>query len=231
MLPPDPFNNFLNQLKTNITNIENRVKELQALRQTNSPSIAYLEAQIQNQYSDALQMKETLQRTVDTSRIDPSKHNLTLEQLDERENELKNAQSRLNDIKNLLENNLQHITSPKSAPESNYVKAKREDNQNFIDEELRYQNQQLERQDQDLDTINEGVTQIKQIGNEINNALLDDQERLNDMDEQMERAQNKLDRAVKKLIEIADNPECWFKVGCVVLTCIAVALLIYVFLV
>ena len=227
----DPFNNFLNQLNTNITNIENRVRELQSLRQTNSPSIAYLEAQIQNQYSDAVQMKETLQRTVDTSRLDPSRHNLTPAQLDERESELNNAQLRLNDIHNTLENDVRHLSAPKSAPESNYVRAKREDNQNFIDRELDYQSQQLRRQDQDLDTINDGVVEIKKLGDEIGSALLEDQSRLDDMDEQMDRAQNKLDRAVKKLVEVADNPECWFKVGCVVLTCIAVALLIYVFLV
>ena len=174
-------------------------------------------------------MKETLQRTVDTSRLDPSKHNISPAQLDERESELKKSQLRLDDIHNTLVNDVQHISAPKSAPESSYTRARREDNQNFIDSELSYQSQELRRQDQSLDEINDGVIQLKQIGDEIGSALLDDQERLNNMDEQMDRTQARLERAVKKLVEIADNPECWFKVGCVVLTCIAVALFIYVF--
>lgn len=229
----DPYPSIKSQISNLVTQIEEGANQIKTLRQGGASVSEFMEAQIQNQINDA---EKKLQTIMDVNRAvaeDPSRFNISQEELNSRQNFANTIRQRINNVNNILSTS---TTVNKSSP--SYASDRKEQlrrigedrNQRFIDDEIGHQQQMMQEGDQELD-VAVGITeQVKQNAFQISNELHEDEIRRNDIEDHMDRTQNTLEVLVEKTKELLDQPRTWMWIGCVVLTIIVIVLIIWVFL-
>lgn len=229
----DPYPSIKSQISNLVTQIEEGANQIKTLRQGGASVSEFMEAQIQNQINDA---EKKLQTIMDVNRAvaeDPSRFNISQEELNSRQNFANTIRQRINNVNNILSTS---TTVNKSSP--SYASDRKEQlrrigedrNQRFIDDEIGHQQQMMQEGDQELD-VAVGITeQVKQNAFQISNELHEDEIRRNDIEDHMDRTQNTLEVLVEKTKELLDQPRNWMWIGCVVLTIIVIVLIIWVFL-
>lgn len=229
----DPYPSIKSQISNLVTQIEEGANQIKTLRQGGASVSEFVEAQIQNQINDA---EKKLQTIMDVNRAvaeDPSRFNISQEELNSRQNFANTIRQRINNVNNILSTS---TTVNKSSP--SYASDRKEQlrrigedrNQRFIDDEIGHQQQMMQEGDQELD-VAVGITeQVKQNAFQIGDELHEDEIRRNDIEDHMDRTQNMLEKLVEKTKELLDQPRTWMWIGCVVLTIIVIVLIIWVFL-
>ncbi|KAK8900133.1 hypothetical protein M9Y10_002456 [Tritrichomonas musculus] len=229
----DPYPSIKSQISNLVTQIEEGANQIKTLRQGGASVSEFMEAQIQNQINDA---EKKLQTIMDVNRAvaeDPSRFNISQEELNSRQNFANTIRQRINNVNNILSTS---TTVNKSSP--SYASDRKEQlrrigedrNQRFIDDEIGHQQQMMQEGDQELDVALGITEQVKQNAFQISNELHEDEIRRNDIEDHMDRTQNTLEVLVEKTKELLDQPRNWMWIGCVVLTIIVIVLIIWVFL-
>lgn len=229
----DPYPNIKRELSAKIDTIDQRTNELSQLRQTGMNVPEYVEPTIRNLIDEAEKALQTINDVNKAVSENPSRFNISEEELTSRKNFANLVRQRLNNDINIL-NTKPAPTKPASISESDRKEQIKRlgiaNNQRFIDNELNYQQQQLQEGDQQIDFALEATERVGLISNQINNELSEDKERLGDLDTQMDRAQDQMDRLIEKTKKLLNEPKTWMWAGCIVLTIIVIILIIWVFL-
>lgn len=153
-----------------------------------------------------------------------------LEQSSERERFLAKADQRLKFAKNLLENTKSNIVNDAKlgmTREERRRKAGEEDNQRFIDSELSFQERIDQENEEKLQVLDNVVMRWKQGGVGVGHALMDDKEQLDDMNDAMDDVQTNINNMIKRMVDFLDNKNGCLWIGCIILTTILVAMIIY----
>jgi hypothetical protein len=225
----DPFPSSREQLSKNISDLELEVQEWRQLRSTNSSSTSWNRGIIQNHYDEAMQLKSVLEGTCRRVALDPSRFNVSPEELASRPAFIEQAGTRLKNISIQLSAPADEPTASKAtAPQDRRKAAGREDNQRFIDSEMGQQQEMIERQDVDLDEVVTITARTKTVATVIGDELKDSTARLEEIDVKMDRVQTQLDTVIARMRDFLKKGSTWLWVGCIILTVIAIVLLVWV---
>lgn len=224
----DPYFQFRDEVEDIIQNCEQQTKEWEILRVSpssmqradwiKSEILAKLE-QNRKQISDLEKMNARIAEN-------PSRFNISIVEVDERRAFVAKSRNRIYEIEARLNSPMPDTPETRAIAQKNkLVRAKVEDNQNFIDDEMNRQQELLARQDGNLELIDNDVKTIRGIANEINDELSTSNQRINSLSGHMDGTNDKIERATGKMQQLLNADNAWLTTACVVLTIILIVLI------
>lgn len=174
---------------------------------------------------------DQLQRAIDIAVRNPTRFNLSDEEVESRKQWSRSARQKVDDVRQGLALLVRQADSAASAAAATEMSsAAYRDNDVFIGNQTDRQTQLMRQQDDDLDELSQHVSQIGQIGLTIHEELESQGQLLEELDEDLDATTNRLAAAQKKVEVVlkragAKGQMCII----VVLTVILVLLVVFTF--
>eukprot|EP00873_Tetraselmis_striata_P008557 jgi/Tetstr1/428821/TSEL_018808.t1 len=226
----DPFYLVREEIQESLTALEKSYSRLQALPST-IPEFGRLRHEVQEGCESVSWQVDQLQRAIDIAVRNPTRFNLSDEEVESRKQWSRSARQKVDDVRQGLALLVRQADSAASAAAATEMSsAAYRDNDVFIGNQTDRQTQLMRQQDDDLDELSQHVSQIGQIGLTIHEELESQGQLLEELDEDLDATTNRLAAAQKKVEVVlkragAKGQMCII----VVLTVILVLLVVFTF--
>ena len=192
----DPYYSFRDEVEDNIQNAENQTREWEVLRSSaqSGQRAEWVKEEIKTKLEPIRKMLVDLEKMNSAVLANPSRFNISQIEIDNRRGFISKTRNRIGQIEAKL--NAPQQDSPElraAAKRDRLTRARIEDNQRAIDNELQNQQVQLQRQDEDLEVIGGEVATIGHIANQINDELRDQNSHLTHVNDHMTELTLKLE--------------------------------------
>lgn len=216
----DPYDNFVKEIHTDLENLHEYMSDFNVSTE-NEILIGSIQKLLEN-LSDKIGGVESILPKMRNFGISEEVYN-------NRVNEIRGFREDYSNNKLQFEN----VLNSKRAAIRNKNQKSYDKAEAYINNQFNQQNQIRQENDKKLDEVLQNTNKIL-----LNNHIIDDElkssdMRLNDVDSHFDRVKMKIDKATNKLEEIISDPKkktLIMRIGCVVLTLLVAAMLIYMIL-
>lgn len=229
----DPYYRFREEVDDGIANCEQQTREWEVLRSSvqSQQRAEWVKGEIQSKLEPIRKQIVDLEKMNAMILANPSKFkNITQQEVDTRRGFISKSRQRIGQIEARLASPPPDTPELRAAAKRDKVaRAKIDDHQRAIDNEIQNQQIQLQRQDENLDVIGNEVASIRNISTMIGDELRDQNARLDDVNNHMDNTNQKIQTVTQKMQKLLTNKTTWLWVACFALTILLIAIMFVAF--
>lgn len=225
----DPYTNFFNKTDSKLTKIEERLEQRKsfATRPNQQNIIDKIAVECKNKLIKVEKLINTLSQVNNAASRDPSKFNLTPEDVEIRIRDVKRLQNRYDRACNDANTEL-HYIDPQAEHISNLQAAAAKNNQKEIEFHKQKLLEIMNHNDDELIQYADGLSHQAKFNAQRQGEELDELRRQDeDIEAQADEFHNRVKAQNKIMEKLRNDPECSWKIGLTILFAFAVFMVVY----